>query len=164
MLDSIVSYVGIGIAVISILLVVWDHFKDNEQLYKQVQRYYNNIKNLIVSHLDVRYGIHNKFFNTRQSNNYYKFLVVQNLAKNSEYLGLTYSSEEESYYNDSEYMIYKTGQLWIRNTDTDKIKAFSYDNLDNDIKNTKAYLKTLREFWNTNYSKIFLRPKLKDEE
>jgi len=47
MLAEIFEIIGVFIGVIAILIVVWDHFKDDRLLYRQVQEFYEDIEKLI---------------------------------------------------------------------------------------------------------------------
>ena len=49
MAEIITPYISLGIAVASILFVVWDHFKDDRLLTKRVKSFYQDIEELIFS-------------------------------------------------------------------------------------------------------------------
>lgn len=49
MVDIIIGYVGLGIALISLAIVFWDHFKDDRLLSKKVQEFYEDLEWLIYS-------------------------------------------------------------------------------------------------------------------
>jgi hypothetical protein len=49
MAEILIGYTGLFIALVSIGIVIWDHFKDDRLLTKQVQFFYESIENLIFS-------------------------------------------------------------------------------------------------------------------
>ena len=46
---DIIGIVGFTIALISIIIVIWDHFKDDRLLSKQVQEFFEDIENVIFT-------------------------------------------------------------------------------------------------------------------
>ena len=57
MAEIITPYISLGIAVASILFVVWDHFKDDRLLTKRVQSFYGNIEGLIFSYYKMKLSL-----------------------------------------------------------------------------------------------------------
>ncbi|MHA1375696.1 MAG: hypothetical protein ACTSR7_15545 [Promethearchaeota archaeon] len=83
MTESILSIVGISIALISITIVMYDHFKDDRILTRQVHKY---IEGLIYTYylmeIDKQYNSHKKnpeFLNKSFSNNTKKWLFYRGL-------------------------------------------------------------------------------------
>lgn len=76
MIESTLSIVGICIALISNSIVIYDHFKDDRILTRQVHEFYHYIKVLIYTHylmeIDKQYNSHRNSTNEvseRYSNN-----------------------------------------------------------------------------------------------
>ena len=49
MSENISGYFGLGISLIALFIVFWDHWKDDRLLTKRVQEFYENIEWLIFS-------------------------------------------------------------------------------------------------------------------
>lgn len=187
MAETITSYVSLGIAVASILFVVWDHFKDDRLLKKRVQSFYENIEGLIFSRYQIilnqeKFNESNgntlyeeEFFKYQKKNIFYRGIVDQSFEDLSKYLGLTYFNKPPYYYsNDNDYFIKHTGAVHkficqLNQVLPSPAVCFSdegYKKIVIDDKNIKIitnFLENLRNHWNTYYYKRILRKKLKSK-
>lgn len=187
MVEVLVSYISLGIAVLSILFVVWDHFKDDRLLTKRVQNFYNDIENLIFN-----FYMKNAFLKLCEINNankeyeqeyfeyskmqiFYEGRVKQQFEEYAKYLGLMYYRKPQYYMSTSNYLIQKEGglaefypninaisplnrrQLFINS----KTKNHDLDESSVNIINT--FLKNLRDYWYKFHYKKVLRKKMKSK-
>jgi len=152
------------IGLIAILIVFWDHFKDDRLLTKQVQEFYEDIENLIYTFIQYKSGKGSPKDNPEQRNLYYHFKVKQNFDAYSKYLGLTIFEQQEKYFNNSDCILRTTGELWHRSIGVDEQRLLSnYKNIKN-IDPILDYLKILRDHWEKSYGKILFRRKLKQKK
>lgn len=185
MAETITSYVSLGIAIASILLVVWDHFKDDRLLKKRVQSFYENIEGLIFSWYQIilnqeKFKEDNVntlyeeiFFKYQKKNTFYRGIVDQSFEDLSKYLGLTYFNKPHYYYsNDNEYFIKHTGSVHKFTRQSNQFlpspavcffdEGYTKIVIDDDnITIINNFLENLRNHWNTYYYKRILRKKLK---
>jgi len=164
MLAEIFEIIGVFIGVIAILIVVWDHFKDDRLLYRQVQEFYEDIEKLIYSYcLTYKSGEETQIENPKQQNTYYDCKIKQNFEKYSNYLGLTMLEEVDRYYyyNNSHFNLRNEGVLYYV-YGVERNDVFNPHHPSSEEVNViDEYLKTLRNYWERNYSKPLFRPKLK---
>lgn len=189
MAEIIAAYISLGIAVASILFVVWDHFKDDRLLTKRVKSFYQDIEELIFSF----YNSYNyrelwsknknnkhyeaKVFESEKKHVFYRGKVNHNFAEYSKYLGLTYYSGSGFYINGYNYFIESNGgvfNFYTRFTsapELDRKRSF-YDSVsglyvfnEENLTIINNFLDTLRTHWNKYYHKkilfFTLRKKLK---
>ena len=174
MLIDILEATGGIIGILAIIIVIWDHFKDDRRLTKQVQEFYNDIEKLILS-------IYKK---TNQPNpnmvlietlkfvgepDYQKAKVKQSFDEFSKYLGLTkieYKDHRthnvvDAYINREGFILVEDG--WLKEKvfqAEDRFIIGSFTFQESVITEIKGYLEILRNYWGKNYSKLFFRPKL----
>jgi len=46
---DILEIIGGVVGIVAIIIVIWDHFKDDRQLTRQVQGFYDDIEHLLYS-------------------------------------------------------------------------------------------------------------------
>jgi len=161
-LSAISSISGI----IAIIIVVWDHFKDDRLITKQVQEFYKDVENIIYSYYKMR--ITESLFDNRE------YLVYQGIIKQkfddySKYLGLTrHPSEKELFYiNKADILFHHHGALMKDISDNNKgyrrvqIIEDPLNIKEEEISQINKYLESLRNYWKLNYKKRFFRPMLK---
>jgi len=165
MLAEILEIIGVFIGVTAILIVVWDHFKDDRLLCRQVQKFYEDIEELIYSYyLIYKSGEEKPIENPKQQNTYYNYKIKQNFEKYCNYLGLTMLEEVDSYYycNKSDFDLGNNGVLYYNHGGEDRDSVINPHHPSSKyISVLDEYLKTLRNYWERNYSKPLFRPKLK---
>ena len=91
MSTDIIGIVGFTIALISIIIVIWDHFKDDRLLSKQVQEFYEDIENVIFYFYVNKQTMDNRYEMRRR---YYEAKINQTFDEYSKYLGLARISGE----------------------------------------------------------------------
>ena len=189
MVEIFIGYIGLFIALLSIGIVIWDHFKDDRLLTKQVQFFYESIENLIFS----RYNMNN-FRNQvsdlktldESSLKYLKFYEIQNLIYKTKvneliddyakYIGLFYEGGRHKFYNSSfikgiNYTLESSGNFYEHIHSADKVlvearvffhpKKVSTAILEQEIDIINKFLTNLRNYWKDYYYKIPFRKKLK---
>ncbi|MFW9875926.1 MAG: hypothetical protein ACFFG0_22725 [Candidatus Thorarchaeota archaeon] len=186
MTEGILGYFGIGISLIALFIVFWDHWKDDRLLTKRVQEFYEDIEWLIFSNYNKI--IYTKLFDENRipnkeceqeifvytkKNYFYMGKVAQRFEEFSKYLGLTYYNKPHNYLNDSEHLIDKLGEINHFYSDLSKNVRFNqrksfydpklakYDIDKKEIKIIEIFLETLRTYWKIYYKKgKFFRKKL----
>lgn len=164
MLAEILEIIGVSIGVTAILIVVWDHFKDDRLLFRQVQEFYEDIERLMYTYCFIHESEKEPSIkHPIQKNNYYDCKVKQNFEKYSNYLGLTMLESDDFYYyyNPTNLYLRSDGVLY-HDYGEDSDEVFNpYHISSEDVNVMEKYLKTLRNYWERNYSKPLFRPKLK---
>lgn len=165
MFAEIFEIIGVFIGVIAILIVVWDHFKDDRLLFRQVQEFYEDIEGLIYSYcLIYKSEEESPIKNPKQQNTFYSHKIKQNFEKYSNYLGLTILEEANRYYycNISDFDLGDDGILHYNHEGEDRDDVINPHHPSSEEVNViDEYLKMLRNYWERNYSKPLFRPKLK---
>jgi len=157
MFVEVLEIIGVLIGLTAILIVVWDHFKDDRLLFRQVQEFYEDIEKLIYTCI-LRYK-EPPIENIKHKNTYYECKVEQNFERYSNYIGLTRFEEAECYYyNDSDLNLKSNGEL--EDNYQNSVLHYSHPHSE-EVKVIDGYLKELRNYWERNYSKPLFRPKLK---
>ncbi len=188
MIESILSIVGISIALISIIIVVYDHFKDDRILTRQVHEFYHYIEGLIYTHyhkeIDKQYNSHRNStdeVSERYSNNARKWLFYQGKINQvfeqlSRYLGLTYYSRPQYYViEDYNYFVEKTGYIMNFHSSSPTVIGSPQNTFYNNPKNKividdraieiiSEFLKRLRIYWDENFSKFLFRKRIKPSQ
>jgi hypothetical protein len=183
--EIIISFIGLSIATISILIVFWDHFKDDRLLTKRVHYFYENIEGLTFSFYQIEKSkfsfIESKgikeyedvFFKFEKRNIFFRGIIEQSFEYLSKYLGLAYFSKPNYYIsNNHDYYIEHTGTVYnfyceLNKTRLGKRNSFKNNELNKYIIDESAieiinnFLEKLRDHWNKYYSKKLFRKKLK---
>lgn len=162
---DVLEVIGGVIGILAIIIVIWDHFKDDRLLVKQVQAFYEDIEQFIYTF--IQYCNDNKQYTRLKL--YYEGKIIQNFERFSNYLGLSMVEEngEFFYYNTSDYILQKSGGLFYKTifNEEDVIvnEGFPADSerLDAVIESVNEFLKSLRDFWNIAYHKCLFRKKIK---
>ena len=185
MTESILSIVGITIAIISITIVVYDHFKDDRILTRQVHEFYHYIEGLIYTQylmeIDKQYNsqkeklteVSETFSNNAKKWSFYRGKISQLFETFSRYLGLTYYTQPNNYIIENyDYFIEQTGYIMNFHpnspTEIGSPQNTFYNNPkrkividDKAIEIINEFLKRLRFHWNNNFSKFLFRKKIK---
>ena len=188
MIESILSIVGISIALISIIIVVYDHFKDDRIMTRQVHAFYHYIEGLIYTRylmeIEEQYNSHRNStdeVSKRYSNNARKWLVYQGKISQvyeqlSRYLGLTYYSRPQYYIiEDYDYFIDQTGYIMNFHSSSPTVIGSPQNTFHNNPKSIividersieiiNEFLKRLRIYWDENFSKFLFRKKIKSSQ
>jgi hypothetical protein len=185
MAEFLTTYISLGIALASILFVVWDHFKDDRLLTKRVQSFYWDLEGLVYTYYKTKLirdqfdesndkkSCEEKFFQFQKKNVFFRGKVSLLFEDFSKYLGLTYFRKSALYcIQNYDYLIESTGafqkfrcklpQIEIGNElcfydNQHKRYAIDEDNLD--IIN--RFFELLRDYWKTYYHKKFFRRGIK---
>ena len=184
MAEPIITYISLGIAIASILFVVWDHFKDDRLLTKRIKNFYETIENVIFHFYKMKMAellwvqdpenktYENVFAESEKQHLFHMGKILQNFGDYSKYLGLT-QYRGEKYMNSSNYLLERKGNILTFYTNIksnpkmhpraafweDHSKKYHFN--EDSIKIIEEFLGTLRLFWKNNYYKLFFRRKLK---
>ncbi len=188
--EIISFFAGIS-GIIAIFIVLWDHIKDDRQLTKRVQKFYELIESfiyfcfkrqkiLILVREDPKREekFKEKFSKISDKIYFISTFIEQNFEKYSEYLGIVFEKEDKEYfriYNSSPYEI----QLWGYDINKTELKFHSEINqflrkskkiTENVLKMKRSeilhiyfFLDSLRNYWDENFHKRIFRPKLKQK-
>ena len=176
LLTVIFTFTGTLFSLMTILFLIWDHLKDDRNLAKQVQEYYEDIESYIYSYYQMTYYrilleikdknididkaqvLRNKFDNESE---YYE-LTLNDKYTYSQYLGIKYVHNYE-YMNKSDIKMDKDGQIYHP-----KMNNECFNLTLEQISIIKRFLFSLRDYWNKKFSKNLLffkiRPKLKAKQ
>ena len=163
---DIIGIVGFTIALISIIIVIWDHFKDDRLLSKQVQEFYEDIENVIFTFYANR-RVRPGWYDMRRR--YYEAKIDQTFNDYSKYVGLarisgTFRSRKfKGYINSSDIILISEGRLDTKIPGVDQQMLISDKEgiKEEQIKNINRYLNELRDYWKEKYHKFFFKPKLR---
>ncbi|MCJ7651406.1 MAG: hypothetical protein MUP85_22590 [Candidatus Lokiarchaeota archaeon] len=176
--ENIIVYLNVFISSAVLIFIIWDHFKDDRLLAKEVQEFYGDIENLIYTQIQIEYykiiekkqieDTHVKLVNKTRNkdiiqNSYLKTKVSQNFEKYSNYLGLTIDREDLAYLNSTIYLMTYNGLLKKRDFERNNVNQVisSFTNINNEeISDIDKYLTSLRFYWNKKYYRFLFRPKL----
>ena len=124
MVELTTTYVSLGIALASILFVVWDHFKDDRLLTKRVQSFYSDLEGLVYTYYktklirdqfdesDDKNSCEEHFFKYQRENVFFRGKVSLLFEAFSKYLGLTYFRRPSIYcIQNYDYLIESTGSF-----------------------------------------------------
>ena len=170
---------------LSILFVVWDHFKDDRLLTKRVKAFYKNIEDLVYSYYVMKLSqekfskncennaIEDFYFKFKKDNVFFRGIINQTFEDYSKYIGLTYYNKPSSYcvrnYN---FLIDSTGAFYklVSKLPQSEIGT-EYCFYDNQLKRVviskenieiiNQFFKILRDHWKKYYYKFIFRKKLK---
>ncbi|MBA7621831.1 hypothetical protein ES703_29199 [subsurface metagenome] len=167
---DVLEVIGGVIGILAIIIVIWDLFKDDRLLVKQVQAFYEDIEHFIFAF--IQYCNDNIQYTRLKS--YYEGKMRQNFERFSNYLGLSMVEEngEFFYYNMSDYILQKSGGLFYKARPDENYfneqsvivnQGFPADaeRLDAVIESVNEFLKGLRDFWNKFYYKRLFRKNIK---
>ena len=176
--NNFIIYLNLFISSAVLIFIIWDHLKDDRLLSKQVKEFYNDLEMLIFTYIQIEYYSaiekkdiefsDNKTLNKTRNrdiiqNSYLKTKIKQNFDTYSNYIGLTIDNEENSYLNNTVYLLNFDGLLRKRNFEDNSIVKVINSYIDiqgEELSDLIKYLTSLRFYWNKNYYKIFFRPKL----
>jgi len=178
--QNILVYISLGISIVVLFFIIWDHIKDDRILASEVQDFYSDIEMLIFTNLQVKYYeilqentevmeeqelkalIKNKNRDIIQKN-YLNAKINQSFKFYAHYLGLTYNKENSAYLNGTIYILKIDGTLLKRNiesnTEENIITVYTEISLQQ-IKELLTYLNSLRFYWKKKYYKFVFRPQL----
>ncbi len=172
-------------ALIAIIIVIWDHFKDDHQLRQQANDFYEAIEYLIFSYYsnlnlkvrientnnnEIKENLRNTRVKIRIKHAYYKRFIKYRSESLFRYLGMVYSKDnEDSIINmNSEYVLLSDGQVRFKDPEGDPNNLKELNVVSNplnikkeEIKRIYTYLGTLRNYWEEKHYKWLFRPKLK---
>lgn len=177
MLIETFEIIGGLVGIFAILIVVWDHFKDDRKLAKDVKIFYQDIEKLIFTFHEMKFYFDTDNFleatNYTSNNEYYRAKVKQNYADYGKYLGLIKLEEIVksnkvlfSYAIKEGIKILETGELRQKYSQTSEIAVIN-DILqisEKEIKIINLFLDYLRGYWEKHYYKRLFRPKLKRDK
>ena len=176
--ENVIVYLNLTVSSAVLIFIIWDHFKDDRLLTKQVQEIYGDIENLIYTHIQIEYyksiekkqleDTNVKLVNRTRNrdiiqNSYLKTKILQNFEKYSNYLGLTIDKEDLAYLNSTIYVMTYNGLLKRRDFEKNNVNQVisSFTNINNEeISDIDKYLNSLRFYWNKKYYRFLFRPKL----
>jgi hypothetical protein len=176
--ENVIVYLNVIISSAVLIFIIWDHFKDDRLLKKEVQEFYGDIENLIYTQIQIEYykiiekkqieDTHEKLVNKTRNkdiiqNSYLKTKVLQNFEKYSNYLGLTIDKENLAYLNSTIYVMTYNGLLKKRDFEKNNVNQVigSFTDINNEeISDIEKYLNSLRFYWNKKYYRFLFRPKL----
>jgi hypothetical protein len=162
-----------------LLFIIWDHLKDDRQLTRQIQEFYNDIEMLIYTFIQVKYynAIEKKEIDvpdqkilnkTRNrdiiQNSYLKIKIRNNFDNFSNYLGLTNDEEAKSYLNNTIFILTVDGLLKKRDFEKNDVSEviFSYTDIKKEeLEYIQKFLNSLRFYWNKHFKKPVFRTQLK---
>jgi hypothetical protein len=171
---EVIEIIGGFIGILAIVIVIWDHFKDDRQLTKEVQDYYEHLENFLASFV--------KLAQTKEDNeaksmalaefNYYKSVVKDRFVDFSKYLGLTLGkSHDNRYKNDDSYItksghvLVENGNLLLRDSKMGNYERHAIGNATilrkSEIPKIDMFFSDLKGHWQKFYHKSIFRPKLK---
>lgn len=178
--EDIIVYISLGVSIAVLFFIIWDHFKDDRILAREVQDFYSDIEMLIFTNLQVKYYeilqkstgeieeqelkalIRNKNRDIIQQS-YLNVKISQNIKLYAQYLGLTYNKENNTYLNGTIYLLKTDGTLLKRNIDSNTevpIVTSFIEIKPQQISELNVYLNSLRFYWKKKYYKFIFRPQL----
>jgi len=170
-----------------VILLIWDHIKDDRMLKDQVQEFYFNVENLV--YLYYFQGLYKAYFcnyfwrknrdkifkglefndiekKIEHRSKYYKEKVVKNINEWGKYLGMICMGKKEEdpssfeYFNDTNLILTYDGEV-KNNENIPLVEDFlKLEQTDIGWK-IRAYLGSLREYWSKYYKKFIFRPTLR---
>ena len=161
-----------------LLFIIWDHLKDDRQLTRQIQEFYNDIEMLIYTFVQVKYynAIEKKEIDVPDQkilnktknrdiiqNSYLKIKIRNNFDNYSNYLGLTNDEDAESYLNNTIFILAIDGLLKKRDFENSDVSEVinSYTDIQNEeLADIQKFLTSLRFYWNNHYKKSIFRTNL----
>lgn len=172
---EVLEIIGGFIGIFAIIIVIWDHFKDDRRLTKEVQEYYEHIENFLATYIKIRQhqGNHDEASIYIAEFEYFRSIVKQRLPDFSKYLGLILGKSRDRRYQDEDAYLTKIGHVLVENGNLlfrDPTILGSYEkhaigNSQNlrrsEIPNIDNFFSDLRGHWQKFYHKTIFRPKLK---
>ena len=153
--------------------MVWDHFKDDRQLTRNVQEFYETIEKLIITYHRHRYyqpkdkELGSKLFGEYS---YYRSKVKQRMEEFSSYLGFTLSKGKGHGTEILTAYMIKTGEKLLEDGNITYVHTDFKDRLvvgnstrlyKEEVEKIDEFLKELRDNWKEKYHKKLFRPKIK---
>ena len=154
---DILEIIGGVVGMVAIFIVIWDHFKDDRQLTRQVQGFYDDIEHLLYSFYQ-KWSTQPRDFLKKKL--YYEGKVRQNFEKYSNYLGLALVEEVEKfyYYSRSDYLMQVSGEFYSREPETDLTRVKPRDS--NFLDSVSEFLRDLRGYWKQFFQNALFRRKI----
>jgi len=177
------------ISTLVFIIILWDHIIDDRRLTKRVQRYYEDLENLVFHIFERDYyriykvlpelGIDEKESSEKshkiisQRCIYFKNIVLGEMKEYYRYLGFTRLEETSSLeastikkvlitkvINEEGYSLsFRKKNFSLNHHNYSEIDAMVIS--DTNLEFIKEFLKSVRIFWKEKYSKFLVRPKLK---
>lgn len=181
-----IAILSLLIAMITFFITVYERIKDDRQLYKQVNDYYEAIEYLVFSYYadlwlkkekekptnnEIKLKLKTERVKIRIKSDYSMQFVKYHSDSFFKYLGMVYSDDNKnSIINmNSDFILDTGGQLRYKDLEGDpnnlkgiNVVAEVSQMTGEEYGKINAYLETLRIFWKTRYYKWFFRPKLKE--
>jgi len=175
------TYINVFVSSAVLLFIIWDHLKDDRQLTRQIQNFYNDLEMLIYSYIQIKYynTIEKKQIDDSDlktlnrtknrdiiQNSYLKKKIKQNFHEYSNYLGLTFDEETNSYLNNTIYVLGIDGLLKKRNFENNTVDEIINSYIDitsEELEDILKFLRSTRFFWNKNFKKFIFRTHLKPQ-
>jgi len=173
--------IGGLIGILAIIIVIWDHFKDDRRLTREVQEFYESIVHIIEFNIK-KARIQNEgnkqdiYIKVLSEYEYYKSIVKIKFEEFSKYLGLILGKARDNRYEfldayktKSGFLLIEDGILLVRDPNRYKNDGiFELHTVGNNLylhqqeaDYIHSFLRDLRNYWKEKYSKTFFRPKLK---
>lgn len=177
---DIIVYLSLGVSILVLFFIIWDHLKDDKILTLKVQEFYEDIEMLIFTKLQVKYydalqeneteidekqlSMLKKDKNRDVIQNIYLMKKIdQNFNLFSSYLGLTRDKSNNSYITGTIYLLNEDGCLLKRNIELNTVNPLitSYREITKEqVSEILIFLNSMRFYWNKKYKKLIFRPEL----
>ncbi len=172
---DVLEIIGGFVGILAIIIVIWDHFKDDRRLTKEVQEYYENIENFLALHLILIQGKgqHEEKSINLSEFEYFNSIMKQRFNDFSKFLGLTVGKSRDHRYKDNKSYVTKKGHVLVEDgnllyRDPEMVGTYERHAIGNpqylkrsEIPNIDNFFSDLRGHWQKFYHKTFFRPKLK---
>ena len=180
---NVLEVIGGFIGILAIIIVIWDHFKDDRRLTREVQEYYESIELLIGLRINLTRERNKPNNNETRIKLLNEFEFHQTIVKTkfdefSKYLGLIIGKSNDSRYERmkvyttiSGFKLVEDGNLICRDPirfKKDRLLEFHAVGNENFLSKQEAtYLNSfysdLRNHWKEKYAKALFRPTLKQK-
>lgn len=178
-----------SISALVFIVILWDHIIDDRRLTKRVQRYYEDLENLIFSIFEKDYyqiyrvspelpasekeRSEKSYSSFTQKCNYYKNIILGEMIEYYRYLGFTKLEGHPiprppiGRRVSIVRVINKEGYSLSFKNNYISLNHYSYSKIDGkvisdtNLEFIKEFLKSVRKFWKEKYSKFLVRPKLR---
>ena len=181
-----IAMVSLLIAMITLFITAYERIKDDRQLYKQVEDYYEAIEYLVFSYYadswlkkeqekstnsKIKLKLKTERVKIRIDRAYFMQFVKSHSDSFFKYLGMVYSDDNKNSIinKNSEFILNIGGQLRYRDLEEDPNKLKGTNVVaevsritEEEYGKINAFLETLRTFWKIRHYKWLFRPKLKE--
>ena len=174
---SVLEVIGGLIGILAISIVIWDHFKDDRRLTREVQEYYESLEQIIVVNINkARIQNEGEKLEILNEFEYYQSFAKTRFEECSKYLGLMIGKARDNRYDflnayktKSGFLLIEDGHLLFRDPNRYKSEGiFELHTVGNEkylhkheVNYINSFFLDLRTHWKEKYSKKFFRPKLK---